>query len=43
MVKVGIVGGSGLDDPNILEDANEVRANTPYGNPSSTLAAGKIN
>jgi len=43
MVKVGIIGGSGLDDPNILEDANEVRANTLYGNPSSTLTAGKIN
>lgn len=43
MVKVGIIGGSGLDDPNILEDANEVSVNTPYGNPSSTLTAGKIN
>ena len=43
MVKVGIIGGSGLDDPKIIEDANEVRANTSYGNPSSTLTAGKIN
>jgi len=43
MVKVGIIGGSGLDDPNILEDANEVSVNTLYGNPSSTLTAGKIN
>jgi 5'-methylthioadenosine phosphorylase len=43
MVKVGIIGGSGLDDPNILKDANEVHADTLYGNPSSTLTEGKIN
>ena len=24
MVKVGIIGGSGLDDPDILKDAKEV-------------------
>jgi len=42
MVKVGIIGGSGLDDPKILENAREVRVDTPYGKPSSALNVGKI-
>ncbi|MFH1850159.1 MAG: S-methyl-5'-thioadenosine phosphorylase [archaeon] len=42
MVKIGIIGGSGLDDPDILEHPKEVEANTSYGKPSSTLKAGKI-
>jgi len=43
MVKIGIIGGSGLDDPKILRDAKELDVNTPYGKPSSTLAIGKLN
>ena len=43
MVKVGIIGGSGLDDPQILQDAKEINANTPYGKPSSMLTEGNIN
>src|SRR3989338_1934879 len=42
MVKVGIIGGSGLDDPKILEDAKEVDVSTPFGKPSSPLTLGKI-
>lgn len=42
MVKIGIIGGSGLDDPDILENARDVNANTPYGKPSSPLKTGKI-
>ena len=42
MVKVGIIGGSGLDDPRILQEANEVSLDTPYGKPSSPLTVGKI-
>ena len=42
MVKVGIIGGSGLDDPGILQEANEVSLDTPYGEPSSPLTVGKI-
>ncbi len=42
MVKVGIIGGSGLDDPKLLEDYNEKDVETPYGNPSSKLTCGKI-
>ncbi len=42
MVKVGIIGGSGLDDPNILKKAKEVEAETPYGSPTSVLTSGAI-
>jgi len=42
MVKVGIIGGSGLDEPGILDSAKEIEVDTPYGKPSSPLAIGKI-
>lgn len=41
-VKVGIIGGSGLDDPDILQDPRMVRVSTPYGKPSSALTCGVI-
>ena len=43
MVKIGIIGGSGLDDPNLIEDFSEKEVSTPYGMPSSKLTCGKIN
>ncbi len=43
MVKIGIIGGSGLDDPDILDNAEIIHAETPYGKPSSTLSVGRIN
>lgn len=42
MIKLGIIGGSGLDDPDILKDAKEIEATTPYGKPSSSFKIGKI-
>ena len=42
MVKIGIIGGSGLDDPDILQEANDVICDTPYGKPSSALTVGTI-
>ncbi len=42
MVKVGIIGGSGLDDPKILKDAMEIEVETPYGSPTSVLTTGAI-
>jgi len=42
MVKVGIIGGSGLDDPDILTDGMDISVDTPYGKPSSELTLGKI-
>jgi len=42
MVKIGIIGGSGLDNPDILKDAKEVNVETPYGPPTSSLTCGAI-
>ena len=42
MSKIGIIGGSGLDDPDILERPSEVSIQTPYGDPSSNIKEGKI-
>lgn len=41
--KIAIIGGSGLDDPQILNDYQEIEINTPYGQTSSKLVTGKIN
>ena len=43
MVKIGIIGGSGLDNPDILKDVNEIEVSTQYGKPTSPLKVGKIN
>ena len=43
MVKIGIIGGSGLDKPGILESPKELAVETPYGVPSSHLLCGKLN
>ena len=43
MIRVGIVGGSGLDDPDILEDCKKLEVDTPYGAPSSDIMSGLIN
>ncbi|XP_074136839.1 S-methyl-5'-thioadenosine phosphorylase isoform X2 [Sminthopsis crassicaudata] len=44
-VKIGIIGGTGLDDPEILEGRTEKYVDTPYGKvdiPSDALILGKI-
>jgi 5'-methylthioadenosine phosphorylase len=42
-MKIGIIGGSGLDDPKFIQDYEEREVDTPYGKPSSTITCGKIN
>lgn len=42
MVKIGIIGGSGLDNPGILENSKEIQVTTLYGAPSSPLTIGKL-
>ena len=42
MIKIGIIGGSGLDNPDILKNAKDLKVTTSYGKPSSLLKAGKI-
>ena len=41
-LKIGIIGGSGLEDPNLLEDYLEKEVETPFGKPSSKLITGKL-
>jgi len=42
MAKIGIIGGSGLDDPGLFKDTEEISIDTPYGKPSSQISTGKI-
>jgi len=42
MIKVGIIGGSGLDDPDIIKDRKEFYADTRFGKPSDALIIGTI-
>lgn len=42
MTKIGIIGGSGLDDPSILENERSLEVKTPYGAPSSAFKIGQI-
>jgi 5'-methylthioadenosine phosphorylase len=42
MAKIGIIGGSGLEDPDILKNAKEMKVGTPFGEPASSLLVGKI-
>jgi 5'-methylthioadenosine phosphorylase len=42
MVKIGIIGGSGLEDPGILKDSSAQKVTSPFGEPSSELLCGKI-
>ena len=40
--KIGIIGGSGLDDPSLFEHPRDTEMTTPWGEPSSSLREGFI-
>ena len=42
MKKIAIIGGTGLENPHILQHPKIVNIETPYGNPSSSFRTGKI-
>ena len=42
MAKIGIIGGSGLDDPKIIKNPVSKEVDNKYGQPSSSLTCGKI-
>lgn len=42
MKKIGIIGGSGLDDPGLLHDPEEISVVTPFGEPSTPLLCGDV-
>ena len=43
MTRIAVIGGSGLENPDILKSPVEKQIYTPYGKPSSPLLNGKIN
>ena len=42
MVRIGIIGGTGLENPDILKSPSEIVIPTPYGETSSPLLTGTI-
>jgi 5'-methylthioadenosine phosphorylase len=42
MRRIAVIGGSGLENPEILKNAEERISETPYGRPSSPLLFGRI-
>jgi len=42
MKKIGIIGGSGLDKPDILKGGEDLVIDTPWGEPSSPIRSGRI-
>lgn len=39
VVKIGIIGGTGLDNPDIMENRKEKIINTPYGSAEVVLGS----
>jgi 5'-methylthioadenosine phosphorylase len=42
VVKIGIIGGSGIANPSFLEQSQRLKKHTPYGSTSDLLTLGKI-
>ena len=42
MIKIGLIGGSGLEKLNIFKDSAEINISTSYGSPSSSFFTGSI-
>ncbi|MGA2681143.1 MAG: S-methyl-5'-thioadenosine phosphorylase [Candidatus Bathyarchaeia archaeon] len=40
--EIGIIGGTGLYDPKLLRNIQEVTVETPYGNPSDSITVGEL-
>ena len=40
--EIGIIGGTGLYDPELLKNVEEVKVDTPYGDPSDSITVGEL-
>lgn len=40
--EIGIIGGTGLYDPKLLKNIQEIEVNTPYGAPSDAFVVGEL-
>ena len=38
----GVIGGTGLYDPKLLKNVQEIKIDTPYGNPSDAITIGEM-
>ena len=38
----GVIGGTGLYDPNLLKNVEEITVETPYGKPSDSITVGEL-
>jgi len=41
-IKIGLIGGTGLDNPDLLKDYRELELETPFGKTSASLVIGKL-
>ena len=41
-MRIGVIGGSGLDEMEGLQDVREERVSTPFGDPSDALIHGRL-
>lgn len=42
MARIGLIGGSGLEQLNLFRNPEEISRKTPYGDPSSTFVKGEV-
>ena len=42
MAKIGIIGGSGLDNPELLKNCRNIQIRTDFGLPSSDITTGRL-
>jgi 5'-methylthioadenosine phosphorylase len=42
-VEFGVIGGTGLYDPKLLKNIQEITVDTPYGKPSDAITIGELN
>jgi 5'-methylthioadenosine phosphorylase len=40
--EIGVIGGTGLYDPNLLKNVQEIFLDTPYGKPSDAITVGEL-
>ncbi|MGA1825580.1 MAG: S-methyl-5'-thioadenosine phosphorylase [bacterium] len=42
MLKIGLIGGSGFDDPKLIDNIEHIEMSTPFGSPSDALTIGNF-
>ena len=42
MLKIGLLGGSGFDDTEFIDNIEQIEVSTPFGSPSDALTVGNF-